>query len=537
MSARPTPHYGESSRRPWLPRGAKFADDFFDDDTVELTLNAAQMRALADAAEEALAERSNKSPPTSARHVPSSDESALESTVECQPPVRTATQSVADTKLIPDAKADAKPTLDSTQILEVPSLLEATSVLQTQPMPETPPIPQTQSAPEVPSIPQTSSVLDTPSAPQTQSVPEPAVPPKAQPVQATLAGPSHPLTAGAPPTPKHQPALQSESICATSFAPAPDVEPDNTTAPTAGTQGISISAATTGAQSAQRTELTAAAPAGPMSGLQQPPLAAASVNPTLGSSAQSRPTAPPIVNGGPTPSIKPNANAQSTPSIKPIADAQPAPSFKPIANTQPAPSFKAIVNRQLTGVPTAPGTAPPTRPASISSATGHSGKPTRANAWYRPNRPLLPIAMLSGLTLALIIALSTVALRPASQQKPTPSAVVAKAATQMVARSPAKAPLAAPTTSTTTQVPSGASTSDTGADPSAPVRFRNPFDATEIFEFPPGTSLQEARESVAAVLLERGRERQMHLRPERRRANSRVSVSADLAQNRPRSSH
>jgi hypothetical protein len=43
-----------------------------------------------------------------------------------------------------------------------------------------------------------------------------------------------------------------------------------------------------------------------------------------------------------------------------------------------------------------------------------------------------------------------------------------------------------------------------------PVRFRNPFDPEEIFEFPPGTSYASARESVAEVLLERGRDRLDH---------------------------
>jgi hypothetical protein len=44
--------------------------------------------------------------------------------------------------------------------------------------------------------------------------------------------------------------------------------------------------------------------------------------------------------------------------------------------------------------------------------------------------------------------------------------------------------------------------------PGPPVRFRNPFDASEVFEFPPGTSDDSARESVAAMLLQRARDRQ-----------------------------
>ena len=43
----------------------------------------------------------------------------------------------------------------------------------------------------------------------------------------------------------------------------------------------------------------------------------------------------------------------------------------------------------------------------------------------------------------------------------------------------------------------------------APVRFSNPFDASEIFEFPSGTSDEEARQSVAAILLQRAHDRQV----------------------------
>jgi hypothetical protein len=41
-----------------------------------------------------------------------------------------------------------------------------------------------------------------------------------------------------------------------------------------------------------------------------------------------------------------------------------------------------------------------------------------------------------------------------------------------------------------------------------PVRFTNPFDTSEVFEFPPGTSETAARDAVAAFLIQRARERQ-----------------------------
>lgn len=48
-----------------------------------------------------------------------------------------------------------------------------------------------------------------------------------------------------------------------------------------------------------------------------------------------------------------------------------------------------------------------------------------------------------------------------------------------------------------------------------PVRFANPFDATEVFEFPSGTSKSAAREAVAKLLTERARGRHYLLRAKR----------------------
>ena len=48
------------------------------------------------------------------------------------------------------------------------------------------------------------------------------------------------------------------------------------------------------------------------------------------------------------------------------------------------------------------------------------------------------------------------------------------------------------------------------------IRVINPFDATEVFEFPAGTSNDEGREKVAQILLQRAHERQSqweHIRP------------------------
>jgi hypothetical protein len=45
-----------------------------------------------------------------------------------------------------------------------------------------------------------------------------------------------------------------------------------------------------------------------------------------------------------------------------------------------------------------------------------------------------------------------------------------------------------------------------------PVRFANPFDATEVFEFPPGTSENEAHDAVADILTKRAQDRRQDRR-------------------------
>lgn len=47
--------------------------------------------------------------------------------------------------------------------------------------------------------------------------------------------------------------------------------------------------------------------------------------------------------------------------------------------------------------------------------------------------------------------------------------------------------------------------------PAVPVRVANPFDASEVFEFPQGTPTAEARAAMAEILLQRARERYARL--------------------------
>lgn len=84
---------------------------------------------------------------------------------------------------------------------------------------------------------------------------------------------------------------------------------------------------------------------------------------------------------------------------------------------------------------------------------------------------------------AVVLAVAAVALWPApDRHPPAPAIISVPAVAEVTAARPAE--------------PQG-----------EPLRIKNAFDATEVFEFPTGTAESEAREAVAALLLDRARER------------------------------
>lgn len=102
-------------------------------------------------------------------------------------------------------------------------------------------------------------------------------------------------------------------------------------------------------------------------------------------------------------------------------------------------------------------------------------------AWLR--RARWPLVLTASI-LAIVAIVWTTATRRAPEQPPARAPVVVRVP-------PASAPLAA--------VP---------AEPAPPpVRFTNPFDRSEVFEFPSGTSLAEARQLAAQLLARRAQER------------------------------
>jgi hypothetical protein len=97
-------------------------------------------------------------------------------------------------------------------------------------------------------------------------------------------------------------------------------------------------------------------------------------------------------------------------------------------------------------------------------------------------------------------------------------------------------PATAPPTTTVPEQAAVTAATPAQATELEPVRIKNPFDRSEVFEFPPGTTPEEARQSVADLLLQRARDRHVPAATlQRRRVNGpgpgRAAKNTDLAQN------
>jgi hypothetical protein len=137
-----------------------------------------------------------------------------------------------------------------------------------------------------------------------------------------------------------------------------------------------------------------------------------------------------------------------------------------------------------------------------------SGEPVPRLAMSTPRLVLLltSVAVASALVTAVTYFAMTRPGRPAPVATsvvsipPAPVTVAPPPPASGLAPAPASAPASAP------EPPSDAAT------PPEPVRYVNPFDKKEVFEFPAGTSKAEARDAVAELLYERAQERQLSAR-------------------------
>jgi hypothetical protein len=229
------------------------------------------------------------------------------------------------------------------------------------------------------------------------------------------------------------------------------------------------------------------------------------------------------------------AEAQGTAKEQPVAEAQGTAKEQPVAEALAAAKVQAVANADAIAkaqpIRETPAT-PKAQPVAKALVTPEAQTTTEAPAavarqqpiakdqvpqGYRPPMSTLRFALILSLV-AVASALLTAGTYFVATRAPPPVKVV----TIRVPAAPAPAVAAIPpppaATAPPSPVPATAATATTAAaavaaapapstDQPATVRFVNPFDKKEVFEFPPGTSQADARDAVAELLAERARDR------------------------------
>jgi hypothetical protein len=153
-----------------------------------------------------------------------------------------------------------------------------------------------------------------------------------------------------------------------------------------------------------------------------------------------------------------------------------------------------------------PNPAPPNLAPALKDPEERAGPEERADAAVRDvagERALRePRPAMSTLRLAILlsaVAVASALLTAVTYFATTRTVRPDPVAASVVSSLPAPAIVAPPLSPPPPPAPS--------TEPAEPVRFANPFDRKEVFEFPAGTSKADARNAVAELLYERAQER------------------------------
>ena len=248
-----------------------------------------------------------------------------------------------------------------------------------------------------------------------------------------------------------------------------------------------------------------------------PALTSASVAAKPAGAAAAPPTAKPSVTTG-TPAAANLTNAAAAPSTAKLS----ATTAAPAATKAPIPMAARQANKPsaVAPVPAAatPATAtvipvlsaadpsnvtaapPPKTPAKTKERVLPARRPAIAGASLRQAIARLPLGVMGIVGVAAVTAVAIASIAHHSRHE---AALVPEQASTTAPPTPELASTN-PATETATAPDPGAVTD--AAQPK-PVRVKNPFDHSEVFEFPPGTSLKEARQSMAQILMQRAHDR------------------------------
>ena len=133
-----------------------------------------------------------------------------------------------------------------------------------------------------------------------------------------------------------------------------------------------------------------------------------------------------------------------------------------------------------------------------------AGEPAPRLAMSTPRLVLLLTSV--AVASAVVTAVTYFAMTRPGRPAPVAQSVVSIPPVPVTVTPPPPASGPAPASASALEPPSDA------AMPPEPVRYANPFDKKEVFEFPAGTSKAEARDAVAELLYERAQERQLSVR-------------------------
>ena len=139
-------------------------------------------------------------------------------------------------------------------------------------------------------------------------------------------------------------------------------------------------------------------------------------------------------------------------------------------------------------------------PVSVKRATAQPRVPNVSTTLLRQALRQLPlrVAGIIGVVAVTAVGIANIAHHSNHSAPPVP---VQTAAT--VPSIPEVVPTPTDKAAETIAQPDPAATAYTGQ----PVRVKNPFDHSEVFEFPAGTSLKEARQSMSQILMQRAQDR------------------------------
>jgi hypothetical protein len=220
---------------------------------------------------------------------------------------------------------------------------------------------------------------------------------------------------------------------------------------------------------------------------------------------------PPVVEAPGTAKVPPVAESQAAMRVQADADAivkaqpigvrQAASKGQPVVKAQPTTEAPAAVARQqpIAKDQVPPGYRPPMstlRFALILSLVAVGSALLTAGTYFLTTRAPPPVKVVT----------IRVPAAPAPAVAVTPPPPAATAPPSLLPATVPPSPLPVTAATAAAAAPPAPST-----DQPATVRFVNPFDKKEVFEFPPGTSQVDARDAVADLLAERARDRRGQL--------------------------